>query len=823
MSTRVFGAPVKRREDPRLLTGRGRYVDDIHLPGTLHAALVRSPHAHARIKTIDVSDVLVLAGIHAVWTHEDLGPARGRTPLLIPQEALTAPQTQYVLAIDEVNYVGEAIAFVVAESRYIAEDAVERIRVEYEILPPVTDIVAAVQDGSPLVHDDLGTNTAAHYVAHVGNVEDAFSQASHIFRERLAMDRGAAMAMETRGVLAQWDDDAGILHVWDSTQAPVSIRNGLAQLFGLPDHRVRVVAPDVGGGFGAKVMQFYPEEILVPLASMRLGQPVKWIEDRREDFIATNQERLQIHDVEIAVNDQGRIQGIRDHFLHDNGAYTPYGVVVPQITSCQLPGPYKVPNYHVEFRSVYTNKMTVSPYRGAGRPHACFVMERLMDRVAAELGIDRAEVRRRNFIQPDEFPHDVGLIFQDGAPTRYDSGNYPAGLAKALEMIGYERFLQEEQPRLREEGRYVGLGLACYVEGTGIGPYEGAHVRIEPTGKVFVSTGLASQGQSHVTTFAQVAAEELGVPVDDVLVTTGDTGHFNFSTGTFASRAAVTSGNAIGLAARRVREKALDLVARSLEVSPTDLEVRDGRIAVKGVPEAGMTYGEIARLANPLRYSYGADAVSMLSAGVTTRKGPALPPGQEPGLEAIQYFSPPHATWASGVHACLVEVDVDTGMITFLRYCVVHDCGKVINPMVVEGQIHGGVAQGIGGAFYERMAYDDNGQLLNASFMDYLIPTADEIPNLEIDHEETPSPLNPLGIKGVGEAGTIPVSAVLASALDDALRPFGIWIASMPLNPSELHALIAGRRPHVVGLPRSTRNDARTASLVSDHRTEGGQ
>lgn len=805
MSTRAFGASIKRREDPRLLTGQGHYVDDIQLPGMLHVALLRSPHAHARIKDIDVSGVLNLAGVRAIWTHEDLGPARGRTPLLIPHEALTAPQTQYVLAKDEVNYVGEAIAFVVAESRYIAEDAVERIRVDYEILPPVTDIVVAVQEGSPLVHEDLATNTAAHYVADVGDVEGAFARASYVFRERLAMDRGAAMPMETRGVVAQWDANAGMLHVWDSTQAPVSIRNGLADLFGLAGHKVRVVAPDVGGGFGAKVMHFYPEEILVPLAAMRLGRPIKWIGDRREDFIATNHERLQIHDVEIAVDDQARILGISDHFLHDNGAYTPYGVVVPQITSCQLPGPYKVPNYHVEFRSVYTNKMTVSPYRGAGRPHACFVMERLLDRVAAELGIDRAEVRRRNFIQPDEFPHDVGLTFQDGAPTRYDSGNYPAGLEKALEMIDYERFLREEQPCLREQGRYIGLGLACYVEGTGIGPYEGAHVRIEPTGKVLVSTGLASQGQSHVTSFAQVAAEALGVPVDDVLVTTGDTGYFNFSTGTFASRAAVVSGNAIGLAARQVREKALELVAAHLEVSPTDLEVHDGRFTVKGVPEVGITYGEIARLANPLRYSYGADAVSMLSPGTAVWNGPALQPGQEPGLEAIQYFSPPHATWASGVHACLVEVDLDTGMIKFLRYCIVHDCGKVINPMVVEGQVHGGVAQGIGGAFYERMAYDENGQLLNASFMDYLIPTADEIPNLEIDHEETPSPLNPLGIKGVGEAGTIPVSALLASALDDALRPLDIRIARMPLDPSELHALIAGVRPHVRGLPSSVR------------------
>ncbi|MBX6341108.1 MAG: molybdopterin-dependent oxidoreductase, partial [Thermomicrobiaceae bacterium] len=561
-----------------------------------------------------------------------------------------------------------------------------------------------------------------------------------------------------------------------------------------------VQAPDVGGGFGAKIMQFYPEEILIPLASMRLGRPVKWIEDRREHFVATNHERLQIHDAEIAVDDEGRILGVRDTFLHDNGAYTPYGIIVPQITACQLPGPYKVPNYHVEFRSVYTNTVSVSPYRGAGRPHACFVMERLRDRVAAELGLDRAEVRRRNFIQPHEFPYDVGLTFQDGAPTRYDSGNYPAGLERALEMIGYERFVREVQPRAREEGRYVGVGLACYVEGTGIGPYEGAHVRVEPSGGVFVATGLSTQGQAHDTIFAQIAADELGVPVEAVRVETGDSRYFNFSTGTFASRSAVVSGNAVGLAARRVREAALALAARHLEVDLADLEVRDGRVCVKGAPDRGLTYGQLARLANPLRYSYDTDAEG-LPRKASPWTGPALPPGQQPGLEAIEYYSPPHATWASGVHACIIEVDVETGLVRFDRYGIVHDCGRVINPLVVEGQIHGGTAQGIGGALYEWMAYDESGQLLNASFMDFLIPTASEIPPLEVAHLETPSPLNPLGVKGVGEAGTIPVSALIASALEDALRPLGVRITRMPLGPSELRDLIAAAHPQEPGVP----------------------
>jgi aerobic carbon-monoxide dehydrogenase large subunit len=798
--TRLFGAPIKRREDPRLLSGQGRYVDDIDLPGMLHAAVLRSPHAHARIRAIDVGDVLALEGVLNVLTHEDVQLPGGRTPLLIPHDALARGRTQYVLAKDQVNYVGEAIAVVVAVDRYTAEDALEAIRVDYEVLPPVVDLAGAVEPGAPLVHEDLGTNVAGHYTANVGDVERAFAEAPHVFRERLVLERSASMPMETRGVVAYWDNEENLLRVWDSTQAPVSIRNGLASLFGLPEHKVQVQAPDVGGGFGCKIMQFYPEEILVPLLAMRMGCPVKWIEDRREHFIATNHERLQIHDAEIAVDDEGRIRGIRDRYLHDTGAYTPYGIIVPQITACQLPGPYKVPNYSVEFRPVYTTTVPTSPYRGAGRVHACFVMERLIERVAAELGLDRAEVRRRNFVRPDEFPYEVGLIFQDGAPTRYDSGNYAAGLDKALEMIDYDRFAGEFQPRARAEGRWLGLGLACYIEGTGIGPYEGAHVRVEPGGRVFVSTGLASQGQSHTTTLAQVAAEELGVPVEEVMVTTGDSRYFNFSTGTFASRAAVVSGNAVALAARAVRRKALDLAARRLEVDPGDLEVRDGRIGVKGAPDRALSYAQAARLANPLRYVYGAEAADAPQS-TAPWTGPALRDGEHPGLEAIEYYSPPHATWASGVHACIVEVDVDTGMLRLDRYCVVHDCGRLINPMVVEGQIHGGVAQGIGGSFYERMAYDDNGQLLNASFMDFLVPTAGEIPHMEIEHLETPSPLNPLGIKGVGEAGAIPVPALLASALEDALRPLGVRIARLPLGPSELRELIAAARPGEPGLP----------------------
>ncbi len=789
MATRLFGAPIKRREDPRLLAGQGCYIDDLALPGMLHAAVLRSPYAHARIRRLDVSAARALPGVFAALTAADLGSVGRRSPLLIPDACLTHPLTQYPLAVDTVNYVGEAVAFVVAVDRATAEDALERIAVDYEPLPPVVDLAAAVAPGAPLVHAELGTNVAAHYTASVGDVERAFAAAAHVFREHLVIERSAGMPLETRGVVADWSAQEGLLRVWDSTQAPIAIRNGLAYLFDLPEHAVHVVAPDVGGGFGGKIMQFYPEEVLVPLAARRLGRPVKWIEDRREHFTATVHERLQIHDAEIAVDADGRILAVRDRFLHDHGAYTPYGIIVPLITACQLPGPYKVPNYAVEFRSVYTNTVPVTPYRGAGRPHACFVMERLIERVARELGLDRAEVRRRSFIPPGEFPYDVGLTYQDGAPTRYDSGDYAGGLERALALVGYECFREEEQPRLRAAGRYVGLGLACYVEGSGIGPYEGAHVRVEPSGKVFVTTGIATQGQSHATTLAQIAADQLGVPLEDVLVVTGDSRYFHYGSGTYASRTAVVAGSAVGLAAQAVREQALALAARQLEAAPADLVVEGGRVAVRGAPERGLDYGQLAGLANPMRYAFGADAVPAprRPAGWS---GPALPPGEQPGLEATRYYSPPHATWASGVHLCVVEVDVETGAVRVLRYVVVHDCGRLINPLVVNGQIHGGVAQGIGGALLERLAYDADGQLLNTSFLDFLLPTAQDVPSVEVAHQETPSPLTPLGMKGLGEAGAIPGPALLASAIDDALRPLGVHVTRLPLGPADLLALI---------------------------------
>ena len=793
MSTRLIGARIPRNEDPRLLQGLGCFVDDVNPPGMFHGAALRSGHAHARIVRIDATAARGAPGVRLVLTAADLGERNQPSPLLIPHPTLTHARTQRPLATDEVRYVGELVAFVVATDRYLAEDAAALIEVEYEPLPVVTDLATALASGAARVHADVPENRAARFRQAVGDAAGALGRAPRVRRERLAIERSCGSPIETRGVVAEWDARRRVLRVWDSTQAPLPIKNGLARLFGLPEFSVEVVAPDVGGGFGTKIMLFYPEEILVPHAAITLGRPVKWTEDRREHLLAANQERGQIHDVEVGFDETGKILALRDRFVHDAGAYTPYGIVVPIITSTQLPGPYRLQNYAVEFEVAYTNKAVVTPYRGAGRPHGVFVMERMIALIARELGLEPSEVRRRNFIQPDEFPWDVGLTFQDGGPTRYDSGDYPAGLAMALEMVGAGEF-RRRQAEARRAGRYLGLGLGCYVEGTGIGPYEGAHVRIEPSGKVLVATGLTTQGQGHGTTFAQIAADALGCDPTDVAVVTGDTTKFNWGAGTYASRGLVTSGNAIHRAALQVRDKALRLAASLLEVSPDDLELADGRARVRGAPGKELTLGALATVANPIRYAYGKEAAEAALRLVKPREGAVLQEGEAPGLEAHGYYAPPHSTFASGCHAAIVEVDAETGNLAFLRYVVHHDCGTLVNPMIVEGQIRGGVAQGIGGSFYERIVYDESGQPLTTTFMDFLIPTAVEIPDITIGHTETPSPLNALGIKGVGEAGAIPVPALVAEAIDDALAPLGVRIREMPLSPSRLRELIAAAR-----------------------------
>ena len=766
-------ARVRRNEDARLLTGRARFVDDVQVPGMLHVAFVRSDYAHGRLVNIDVAAARARDGVIAVYTADDLGDYCTPAPLLVPpppiKDLVFHACTHLPLARGKVRHVGEPIAMVVATSRYVAEDAVRDVVVDVDPLEPVVDLERALAADAPRVHEHLASNVAAHVRQGKGDYAAAKARADLIIARRFLYDRGASGALENRAVLAHWDRQAEELTIWDTTQAPIPIRNGLAARLGLLESQVRVVAPFVGGGFGPKIMMFYPEELLVPWASMQLRRPIKWTEDRQENFYATTQERGQVHEAEMALTRDGRVLGVRDSFLFDTGAYDPYGLTIPINTQCTLLGPYDIEHYDTEFTAVFTNKTIVTPVRGAGRQHGVFVSERLLDIAARELGIDRVEIRKRNLLSPDQFPHDHGIMFQDSAPLVYDSGDYLPALEQAAEIIGYEQFVRDEQPRLRAEGKHFGIGIACYVEGTGIGPYEGARVTVEPSGKVRVATGVGTQGQGHYTVFAQIVADELGVDVQDVQVVTGDTREFQWGTGTFASRGAVVAGSACHAAARAVREKILALASQLLDAPASSLTLGGGRVHIDGDETRGFRLGELAGKANPLRG--------------------AVRPGTTPGLEATEYFGPARGSTASGVHAMLVEVDPETAAVEIKRYVVVHDCGTIINPMLVDGQIHGGVAHGIGNAFYEQLVYDDQGQLLNASFMDYLLPTATDVPRIETAHRETASPYNPIGLKGVGEAGCIPTGAVFAQAVDDALAG-RVEIREIPLSPNALFDLI---------------------------------
>jgi carbon-monoxide dehydrogenase large subunit len=776
VTTRFFGAPVKRNEDRKLLTGQALFIDDVELPGLLHAAFLRSQVAHAKIRRIDVSEVLKRPGVVAVYTAEDLGPYWRPGPLLVSPPPIPGivfnERTHVPLAKDVIRCAGEPLAIVVAESRYIAEDALDDIVVDLEMLPAVVDLEKALEKSTAYVHDDLGNNVAAHVRQAKGDYAKAAAKAHLKLQRRFRYEHGISSPIETRGVLAQWDARAEHMTLWDTTQAPVFVRNVLADALGLGEGQVRVIAPFIGGGFGPKIMMLYPEEATLPWIAMRLNRPVKWIEDRFEHFVATTHERGQIHDAEIALDKEGRILGVRDVFLHDNGAYNPYGLTVPINSQCTMLGPYVIPAYDSTFTSVFTNLPIVTPYRGAGRQHGVFVIERLLDLAAHALNIDPVEIRRRNFIPNDAFPYRNEIIYQDFAPLEYDSGNYEPVLDKALKAIGYDDFIREEQPKLHAQGRCVGIGIACYVEGTGIGPYEGARVQVRANGKVSVATGIGTQGQGHFTSFAQIVADQLGVDVTDVDIVTGDTDRFYWGAGTFASRGAVVAGNAVNEASLAVRKKALKLASDAFECAEEDLVLADGKVSIVGIPEKFIQLGDLALRANPMRG--------------------AVKPGTEPGLESTQYFGPPSGATANGVHAMIVEIDPGTFDLQILKYVVVHDCGTVINPMILAGQIHGGVAQGIGNAFYEKLVFDEQGQLLNASLADYLLPTALEIPRMELDHTVTPSPLNPLGIKGAGEAGAIPVGALFAQAIEDALelKRKNIELLEIPLSPSRLFELI---------------------------------
>jgi carbon-monoxide dehydrogenase large subunit len=772
MGAKWFGAAVKRKEDPALLRGQGRYVDDIHLPAMLHAAFVRSPHAHARIQGIDKSRARAHAGVHLVASFADLPRTlqEQRLPLFVPHPSLSQPILPYSLAKDEVCYAGEPVAMVVADTRALAEDAAQLVEVEYEVLPAVSDLRAALQPGAPCVHAASNSNVAARIPIVVGDADAAIARASHVFRETLHLHRGGPFFIECRGAVAAWDALNAQLTFYAASQGAHRQKRALLDMFDFADHQVRAVTFDVGGGFGPKG-SFYPEYPSIAAASIELGRPVKWIEDRRENFLTTHQERDQVWELEIAVDADARIQALRGRLLHETGAYVPWGVVLPWISATTVPGPYVVPNFSLEVLSVFTNKIQTTPVRGAGRPQAVVVMERMMDRVAHELGLDRAEVRRRNFIRPEQMPYKVGIVFRDGRPVTYDSGDYPTCLERALQHAGYSEFYTRQR-EARAQGRHIGIGIASAVEATGLGPYEGATVRVSTTGKITVYSGATPQGQSHKTTLAQIAADQFGVDIDAITVVTADTATIPLGVGTFAARTAVNAGSSVHVAAMEVAAKAKKIAAGMLEVAEGDLDIADGYVGVRGVPGLRKSLREIAVK------SIGMPGFSMAG-------------GLEPGLESTAYFKPDQSTYSNSTHVCEVEVDVETGMVRLLRHVVMHDCGRVINPLVVEGQIVGGVAHGVGNALFERLLYDENAQPLTTNLGEYLLPLATDMPPVQAHHMQTPSPLNPLGVKGAGEGGTIGSIAAILSAIENALEPFGVRIGEAPIGPQRIVELLA--------------------------------
>lgn len=771
MGVRYTGAEVQRMEDPKLVTGNGHYVDDMHLHGMLHAAFLRSSHAHARIRSIDTSAAAALEGVHGVFTLADLGPQAAGKAMnqLYPAPVIKQDITQFPLAHEEVCYVGETVAVVVADSRAIAEDALALIDVDYEPLPAVVDCRTALDADAPKAHANSPDNLAGQLRAKFGDIDDAFAKADHVFPASFHQHRGGCHAMETRGVLARDDQYGDGLTIWSSTQCPYLVRRSLARYLGESEERVRIIAPDVGGGFGPKA-GFYPEEIVIPLVARKLGRPVKWIEDRREHFTATTTQRDQQWDLEVACTNDGKILGMRGRVLHENGAYIPYGVLLAFSSLAPLPGAYAVPAVDVSLDIIFTNTTPNTPVRGAGRPNSIYAVERMVQAVARGLGLDPAEVRRRNYVRADQMPYETGATLRDGSAVKYDSGDFHALLEKALEQSDYAGFTARQE-EARKQGRYLGIGVSSCIEDTGVGPYEGTTVRIEPSGTVMVRSGAASQGQGHHTMIAQIVADQLGVRPEDIVYESADTGKFPQGVGTIGSRVAANVGPSSYDAAMQVRDIALRLAAETLEAAVEDLELEDGEVRVKGAPDLKVTLGDLALKLAPM-------------------SGVKVPAGFKPSLEATSYQGSAGSPIASGTNVAEVEVDIGTGEVKVLRYSVAHDCGTMINPMMVDGQIIGGVVHGIGNALFERMIYDDQGQPLTTNYGEYLLPLATEMPHIDIVHQETPSPHNALGIKGAGEGGTIPAAPAIVAAIENALEPFGVVIERYPVEPQYLTGLI---------------------------------
>ena len=775
-----FGSAALRIEDVPLLRGEGRFLDDIRMPEVLHAAFLRSPHAHARVLRVDVAAARALPGVVEVFDAARLGRELTslRMPLGFPSATLQKNITPWVLSCSEVAFVGEAIVMVVANSRAIAEDALAAIDIEFEPLPAVHDCRLAIEPHSPVVRSDAVANVAEQLRVGFGDVDAAFAKAAHVFEQTLFVHRGAAHPMEGRGVLARFDPVEGALTVWTSTQMSHEVMHAVAAMLGMDQHNVRVIAPDVGGGFGAKYLT-YPEEVAIPAAARCLGRPVKWVEDRAEHFVSAIQERDQHWDVAIAVDADARILGVRGRLLHDQGAYTPQGINLPYNAATSVTGPYRVPAYGLDVIICQTNKTPVIPVRGAGYPQAAFVMERLLDRVARELALERDEVRRRNLIAPQKMPYDKGLTNRAGVRSIIDSGDYPSTQAAALARIDHARF-RERQRDERVRGRHIGLGLANAVKATSRGPFESAVIRISPQGRIDLHTGALAMGQGLATALAQIAADQLEVPLAMINVTCGDTGRVSLGMGGFASRQTVMAGSSVHLAAVEVRDKALRVGAQLLGVPLERLRLRDGRVEVIDDATRALTLGAIAHK-------------------LKGAPGYSLPPGVTPGLEATGLFQTNAQAHANACHACEVEVDPGTGAVRILRYVAVHDSGRLVNPALALGQIHGGIVHGIGNALFEKMGYDEAAQPTTGTFADYLLPTATEIPPIEVIFIETPSPTNPIGVKGIGEAGTIPVAPAIISAIEDALAPWQVRLNEAPLSPVRILECIAaaqsGRTP----------------------------
>ncbi len=775
LETDFVGQSILRREDQRLLRGKGQFIADFMLPGMLHVAFVRSSVAHARIKSVDLSRAAASPGVHFVMSGLELAkeiPPVQDQQLPLPQKwRTTVPHRifdprQPLLAWEKVRHVGEAVAVIVAEDRYMAEDAVDLAVIEYEFLPAVIDAEAALEPGAAVLHEQNGTNLLAEFSVAKGDVAALFAGKPRSIKRRFRHHRYAAVPMECRGVAAAHEARTDAVTIWSSTQVVHWVRREAALTLGMTEARVRCVALDVGGGFGGKG-HVYPEDLLLPYLARRIGKPLKWIEDRREHLQSACHSRDQVHDAEMAFDDSGKILAFRDAMVMDCGAWNPVGIGIPYNTASHLVGPYKVDHFSVTAKVVATNKVPNAPYRGAGRPEAVQVIERMMDLVARELGMEPAAVRRRNLVTAADMPYAVGIPYRDGQPIVYDSGDYPMALDKVLAHLGGLDAFRRRQQAARAQGRYLGLGLGMYTEGTGVGPFEGATVRVDPSGKIYVSSGSCPQGQGMETIFSQITADEWKVKPEDVILSLADTAAIPMGFGTLASRSTVNLSAAIHVASERLRGKTFSIASHMLECAAADLELRGGRVGVVGVPDMSVSLADVARASRP---------------GWDNQR----PEGVDAGLEETYYWEPSTVTWAYAAHAVIVDVDIELGHVKLEQYVIAHDCGVVVNPMLAEGQIIGGAVQGIGGALFEGFNYDAEGQLLTGSFMDYLLPTASDVPHIAVLHQESPSPLNPLGVKGLGEGGAIAPPVAIANAVADALSAFRAEFNATPITPEDI-------------------------------------